>query len=93
MDDRLRREYDVGGRATQCLKLPHLRHSPSATDPSQLGGGRVKTFLPAIDAQKHPVLMGILYGICLAVALSLPVTWYWRIAVFFVMLLLVGFIQ
>lgn len=45
------------------------------------------------DAQNHPLLIGILYGICLAVALSLPVAWYWRIAAFFAMVFFAGFIR
>ncbi len=45
------------------------------------------------DAKKHPVLIGILHGICIIIALSLPVAWYWRIAAFFAMQVVVGFVR
>lgn len=45
------------------------------------------------DAKEHPVLIGILHGICIIIALSLPVASYWRIAAFFAMQLGMGFVR
>jgi hypothetical protein len=45
------------------------------------------------DAKRHPVLIGVLHGICIIIALSLPVTWYWRIAAFFAMGIGMGFVR
>ena len=37
------------------------------------------------EAKAHPILIFGLYGICAGVAWSLPIFWYWKIAVFLAM--------
>jgi hypothetical protein len=45
------------------------------------------------DAEKHPLLSGILWGICIVIAFNLPVAWYWRIAAFLAMGTMAGFVR
>ena len=45
------------------------------------------------DAKKRPVLIGILHGICVVVALSLPIAWPWRVVAFFVIASAIGFVR